>query len=134
MAAAAVLMVMVILAYGIRRIVQTSVQEGLYGQICFSGNSRIKRDACLGKGFSGAGAQTAADQSVRAQAFDITGQRFMAVPIVAHDFRFCNLSVFDGVNFKLFCPSEVLENFSVFISYCNFHKCFLSFLCAYYGG
>ena len=134
MAAAAVLMVMVILAYGIRRIVQTAVQEGLYGQIRISGSSRIKRNARLGKGFSGAGAQTAADQGVRAQAFDISGQRFMAVPVSADNFSSRDLSVFDRVNLKLFCPSEMLENFSVFISYRDFHKCFLSFLCAYYGG
>ena len=78
-------------------------------------------DAGRRKCFAGMFADAAADQNINILFSQHSGKRSVALAVGGKHDRGDNAVVFHRVHLELFGLSEMLENFSVFVCYCNFH-------------
>lgn len=101
--------------------IQSACQQSGYCSICITGNSCINFDISVIQSNSCTHAHAAADQCGDTGLCQVACQRAVAKTIVSDYFAGNNCAVFYGINLKLFGTSEVLENLTVFVSYCNFH-------------
>ena len=120
MAFAMVMVMMVALDIGIE--FQLSFQECCYCCICVARHATIQLNACLGQCHLCATADTAADQYICIQCAENPGQRAMTAAVGVNNLRSNNCTVLYFVDLKLFGVAEVLEDFSVFVGYCDFHN------------
>ena len=120
-----VMMLAVVIAGGIRVKVKGSLKKCFYRLISRTGDAGVELNACFGKGCARAAADAAADQGVNTVFRQKSCQCAVAASVGIHDRGACDLLIFDGIDLKLFCVSEMLEYVSVFVSYCNFHIFYL---------
>ena len=120
-----VMMLAVVIAGGVRVKVKGSLKKCFYCLISRTGDTGVELNACFGKGCARATTDAAADQGVNTVFRQKSCQSTVAASVGIHDRGVCDLLIFDGIDLKLFCVSKMLEHFSVFISYCNFHIFYL---------
>lgn len=115
------IMVMVITAdMGI--VVQGPRQQRFDGIVCAAADATIKLNARLSQRRLCATANAATDQGIYAIFYQKTSQCAVSISVSIYYLCACDFAIRYIVNLKSFCVSKVLENFSIFISYCNFHK------------
>ena len=102
---------------------QLALQIGFHCFVSAAGGSRYDFHACFCQSVLRAGTQAAADQNVNSVIRKKTGQGTMAQTVIADHLAGDDLAVFDLIDLKLFCSSEMLEDVSILISCCNFHSC-----------
>ncbi len=120
-----VMMLTVVAAIGAGAEVQAAVQQGSYCCIGIAGYTGKQANACLSQGHLSTAANAAADQCVCIDGIQDTGQCAVTLSVGVDHFCAYHFVIFDGVYFKLFGVSEMLENLSVIVGNCNFHSVFL---------
>jgi len=126
----AVLMV-VMVALDIRVEAELTLEISLYSLVTFACYAAEKLDACACESSLSTSADTAADKHINAVCAENTCESAVTFAVCADNFAFHYLIIFDIIELELGSSAEMLENISIFISYCNSHFCFLrySFLC-----
>lgn len=115
------MMVMVITMY-IRIISQIACKQCVHRIISTSADTAEKTNACLRKCILCAAADTAADQGIHPMLHQKSSQCTMSASVGINHFCVHNFAVCNLIDLEFCCVSKVLENLSVFISYCNFHS------------
>ena len=90
--------------------------------ISVAGNTTIKPDTHIAQCHLRTAANTAADQGIYLQGAQKSCQRTMATAARIHNLRRNDISIFHIKDFELFGVTEVLKDFSVFVSDCDSHN------------
>ena len=122
-----VVMAMVV-THGIRIVLQRSFRQSPRSRVSGSGDAAIKLDPCFRKRSLGAHPNASADHSVRLRRLQETCKRAMPASVGRNNLLSNDFPVFHIIELKLFGMSEMLEDLSVFVRYCNSHRV-RSFLC-----
>ena len=122
-------MVVVMITPDIGVEVQLACCQCFYCCISVAGNTTIKPDTHIAQCHLGTAANTAADQGIHLQCTQDACQCTMSAAASIHNLRRNDFSIFHIVDFKLFGVTEVLKDFSVFVSNCNSHDVFSFWLC-----
>lgn len=115
-------MVVVMIAPDIGVEVQLACCQCFCCCISVAGNTTVKPDTRIAECHLRTAANTAADQGIHLQGAQNACQRTMTAAIGVHDFRRNDSSIFHIVDFKLFGVTEVLKDFSGFVSDCDSHN------------
>ena len=118
--ALAVLVIMVVTVH-IRVIAEISSDECIDRCICVPADPTEKTDTDLGECHLCTTTDAATDQCIDTELHQEACQCAVATAIRIHYFCTNDFAVCDIVDLKLCGMSEVLENLSVFIGYCNSH-------------
>lgn len=121
--------VIVVVTVHVRVIAESACDECIDCCICIPADSTKKTDADLSECHLCTTADAAADQCIDTELHEETGERAVTTAVRIHDLCTNDFAVRYIVDLKLCGMSEVLENLSVFIGYCNSHDLF-SFLSA----
>ena len=116
-----VLMVIMMIAVSIRVEVQRSSGESLRCRIRRTLNAGIEPDPRVGQRHLRAHAHSAADQGVGFDSLEETGQRAVSASVRVYDLFRRYPAVLRIIKLKLRGMTEMLKDFSVFISYCDPH-------------
>ena len=116
----AVMMVMVV-AFGIGIISKVPCNKALYRLVCISIDTAIELNACLGKCHLCAAADTAADQHICIELGKKPCECTMSASVGVDHLSGENFIAFNSINLELLRVTEVLKNFTIAISYCDFH-------------
>ena len=116
----AVMMVMVV-TFGIGIISKVTCDKALYCLVCISVDTAIELNTGLGKCHLCAAANAAADQHIDIELGKKTGECAMSASVGIDDLCKTNFIPFNGINLELLRVTEVLKNFTIAISYCDFH-------------
>ena len=111
-------LMIVMIAADIRIITQAAGKKSCNCVIRISAAAAVKPDACLRQCILSAAADAAADQSIDSVLNQKAGKSAMTAAIGIDHFCIGDRSVFHFINLNLFGVSEMLKNFSVFISNC----------------
>ena len=117
----------VVVAFGIGIILQRTLCQSLCGRIGRTGNPAVELDPRLSQRILCPHADAAADQCVRLRCFQEAGQCAVPAAVGWHDLLRDNYTVLHIVELELLRVTEMLEDLSVFVSYCDSH-CISSFL------
>ncbi len=115
-----VMMVMVV-APGIRIIFQSSVSKSFRGSIRRSLNARIKLDPGIRKRHLRTHTNASADQGVRLHSLQEACKSAMTASVGVNNLLADDFTLFNIVQLKLLCMTEVLEDLSIFICDCDSH-------------
>ena len=115
-------MMVMVITMNIRVITKSSCKKSVYSFVSISADTTEKTDSDLGQGVLCATANAATDQGIYAVLYQKTSQRTVSISVSIYYLCACDFAIRYIVNLKSFCVSKVLKNFSIFISYCNFHK------------
>lgn len=118
--ALAVLVIMVVTVH-IRVIAESAGDECIDRCIRISADTTEKTDADLCKGHLCTTTDATADQCIDTELHQETGERAVTTAVRIHDRLAYDLTIRHIVDLKLLGMTEVLENLSVFIGYCNSH-------------
>ena len=116
----AVMMVMVV-AFGIGIISKVTCSKALYRLVCISCDTAIELDTCLGKCHLCAAANAAADQHIDIELGKKAGECAMAASVGIDHLSGENFITLNDINLELLRVAKMLKNFTIFISYCDFH-------------
>ena len=123
MVAAAVAVAMVMMAAGGVGIVgQSAVQQCSNRVISAAGDPGEEQNTGLSQCHLRTGADAAADEGFYAVLGQQSGQRAVTAAIGADDFGADKGASLHSIKLKLLGMTKMLENLSVFVGYCNFHK------------
>ena len=120
----AVVMVTMVIAHNIGIVVQLTGKQCRHSSIRTAGNTAVKTNARLGQRSLGTAADAAADQHIRVQCMEHTGQGTMASAVGTDHLRGDDLTVANIIDLKKLRVAKVLENITVGISDCNSHNLF----------
>ena len=90
--------------------------------ISAAGNTTVKPDTRIAERHLRTAANTTADQGIYLQGAQKSCQRTMATAARIHNLRRNDISIFHIIDFELFGVTEVLKDFSVFVSNCDSHN------------
>ena len=116
----AVMMVMVV-TFGIGIISKVPCNKALYRFVCISVDPAVELNTGLGKCHLCAAANAAADQHIYIELGKKAGECAMSASVGVDDLSGKNVIPVYGINLKLLRVTEVLKNFTIAISYCDFH-------------
>lgn len=116
----AVMMVMVV-AFGIGIISKLTCNKALYCLVRISVDTAIELNACLGKCHLRTAANTAADQHIHIEPGKKAGKCAVSASIGVDHLIGENFIAVYGINLELLRVAEMLKNFTIAISYCDFH-------------
>lgn len=116
----AVMMVMVV-TFGIGIISKVPCNKALYRFVCISVDTAIELNACLCKCHLCTAANAPADQHIYIELGKKTGKCAVSASVGVDDLCRKNFIPFNGINLKLLRVAEVLKNFTITVSYCDFH-------------
>ena len=116
----AVMMIMVV-TFGIGIISKVPCNKALYRLVCISVDTAIELNACLGKCHLCTATNAAANQHIHSTIRQKTGKYAVSASVGVDDLCRKNFIPFYGINLKLLRVTEVLKNFTITISYCDFH-------------
>ena len=133
MAAVVLAALVMVIAHGVRIVVQAALQQRIHRRVRISGHAGIKLDARLSQSHSGAAADSTADQCIHAVSSQKSRQRFMAVAACAHHLGRNHRIVRNLVNLEGLTVPKVLEYLLILICYRNFHSDIL-LICFHSGG
>ena len=115
-------MVVVMITPDIGIEVQLTCYQRFCCYISASGNTTVKPDTRIAERHLRTAANTAADQDIHLQGAQKSCQRTMAAAARIHNLRRNDISIFHIIDFELFGVTEVLKDFSVFVSNCDSHN------------
>ncbi|SFP37593.1 hypothetical protein SAMN05216343_106155 [Oscillibacter sp. PC13] len=115
-----VMMVMVV-AFGIGITSKVPCNKALYRLVCISCDTAIERNACLGKCHLCATSNAAADQHIDIELGKKARKCAVSASIGVDYLSGENFITFNGINLELLRVTEVLKNFTIAVSYCDFH-------------
>lgn len=123
----ALVMVSMMVALDIFLVLEFVRQEISYRLVSLATASSVEGNAGFFQAFLGASSDSPANHSFCAQLLEHPHQSSVALSLGAADFRLLHFPVRQVVNFKIFGPAKMLEDFSVFriIGYGKFHFFFL---------
>ena len=121
------MMMTVVVAFCVWIILQCSCSQRLSSIISRSGYATIKLYASLSQRILCSHPNTAADQGIDLRVFQKACQCSMSVAVCRYDLLGNYPAIVYIVQFKLLCVSEMLEDFSILIRYCDSHSV-ISFL------
>lgn len=128
-------LVTVMVAFCIGVIGKCFGDTGNHRIVSVSANTAVQLDVCLGKGRLGTAADATADEGIHAKLGKQSCQRAVTASVGINDLCLYNNAVLHIIHFELCGVTKVLEDFSVFVSYCNFYStfsfvfnCFIDFL------
>ena len=116
----AVMMVMVV-TFGIGIISKVSCNKALYRLVCISVDTAIELNACLGKCHLRTAANAAADQHIDIELGKKARKCAVSAAIGVDHLSGENFIIGYGINLKLLRVAEMLKNFTIAVSYCDFH-------------
>lgn len=116
----AVMMVMVV-TFGIGIISKVTCNKALYRLVCISVDTDIELNACLGKRHLSTSANAAADQHIYIELGKKAGECAVSAAIGVDHLSGKNFIAINGINLKLLRVAEMLKNFTIAVSYCDFH-------------
>ena len=116
-----VVMLPVVVALNMGIKVQLTGQERFHSRVGIAGNTAIQLNVSRCQGHLSAAADAAADQHIRVQTVQNACQRAMATAVGIHHLGRNDLAVSHIIDLELLGMAKVLENFTVFISYCDSH-------------
>ena len=116
----AVMMVMVV-TFGIGIISKVSCNKALYRLVCISVDTAIELNAGLGKCHLCTAANAAADQHIYIELGKKARKCAVSASIGVDHLSEKDFIPFNGINLELLRVTEVLKNFTITISYCDFH-------------
>ena len=119
-----VVMVAVVTAHNIGIVVQLTGKQCRHSSIRTAGNAAVKPDARLCQSSLGTTADAAADQNIRVQRVEHTGQGTVTAAVGTDHLRGDDLTVANIIYLKKLRVAKVLENITVGISDCNSHNLF----------
>jgi len=125
-AAFMVVMLTMVVALDVGIVHQISGNQGLHCAICVAGNAAKQPDSRCCQSHLGAAANAAANQNIGIQCCQNASQSTMTAAIGIHHLRGDDLAILHIIDLELLCVAKMLENFSVFIGYCDSH-CIFSF-------
>ena len=111
----------VVIAFSIGIILQCTLCQSLSGRIGRTGDPAVELDARLGQRSLCAHANAAADQRVHLCGFQKSGQCAVAAAVGGYDLLRDDFPVLHVIELELLRVAEMLEDLSVFISYCDSH-------------
>ena len=109
----------VVIAFSIGIILQCTLCQSLSGRVGRTGDPAVELDARLGQRSLRAHANAAADQRVHLCGFQKSGQCTVAAAVGGYDLLRDNFPVLHVIELELLRVAEMLEDLSVFVSYCN---------------
>ena len=115
-----VMMVMVV-TFGIGIISKAPCNKALCRLVCISADSAIELNACLCKCHLCTAANAAADQHIYIEPGKKAGECAMSAAIGIDYLGGENFITVNGINLKLLRVAEMLKNFTIAVSYCDFH-------------
>jgi hypothetical protein len=115
-------MMVVVVAPGIRIIFKGSFSKSFCGCIRRSLNACVKLDSSIRKRHLRTHANSSANQDVGLCSLQETCKSTMAASVSINDLFIDDLTLFNIVQLKLLCMTEVLEDLSIFISDCDSHS------------
>ena len=116
----AVMMVMVV-TFGIGIISKVPCNKALYRFVCISVDTAIKLNACLCKCHLSTSANAAADQHIYIELGKKASECAMSASIGVDDLCRKDFIPVYSINLKLLRVAEMLKNFTIALSYCDFH-------------
>jgi len=116
----AVMMVMVV-TFGIGIISKVPCNKALYRLVSISVDTAIELNACLGKCHLRTAADTAADQHIYIELGKKARKCAVSAAIGVDYLSGKNFIAINGINLELLRMAKVLKNFTITISYCDFH-------------
>ena len=114
-------MMVVVVALHVGIVEEIALDQCLHRRIGIAADTAKEADACRCKRHLCAAADTAADQNVGAQALEDGGESAVSLSVGINDRGGDDRAVCYVVDLELLRVTEVLENLSVFVCYCNFH-------------
>ena len=128
-------MMVVMIAFCVRVVGKGSGNAGSNRIVCTPTDTAEQLDSCLHKGHLGATANTSANEDIHTEVRKQSCQRAVTASVGVNDLGLYNDAVLDIIHLELCGVAKVLEDFSVFVGYCNFHftvsfafNCFIDFL------
>ena len=121
MTAVAVMMMSVVITVRVGIIFQISFGERFRRFVSRTLDSSIKFDSGIGECHLRTHSDPTADQGVHFCCLQKTGQCTMSASVGVYDLLIYDLSILNIVQLELLRVAEVLEDFSVFIGYCDSH-------------
>ena len=116
----AVMMVMVV-TFCIGIISKVPCNKALYRLVSISVDTAIELNACLGKCHLRTAADTAADQHIYIELGKKARKCAVSAAIGVDYLSGKNFIAINGINLELLRMAKVLKNFTITISYCDFH-------------
>ena len=111
----------VVIAFSIGIILQCTLCQSLSGRIGRTGDPAVELDSRLGQRVLRTHADAAADQCIRLGGFQESGQCAVTTAIGWYDLLGNDLAILHVVELELLGVAEMLEDLSVFVSYCDSH-------------
>ena len=121
MAAITVVMMPVVIAVGVRIILQISFGKRLRCFVSRTLDASIKFDSGIGECHLRTHTDPAANKSIRLCRLQEAGKRAVSASIGVYDLLIYDLTILNIVQLELLRVAEVLEDFSVLIGYCDPH-------------
>ena len=116
----AVMMVMVV-AFGIGIISKVPCNKALYCFVCISCDTTIELNTCLGKCHLCTTSNAAADQHIDIELGKKARKCAVSASIGIDYLSGKDFIPFNSINLELLRVTEVLKNFTIAVSYCDFH-------------
>ena len=121
MTAVTVMVIFMAVAVCIGTELELSFSKSLGCSIRRTGNSCTECDSCFGKCHLGTHSDSAADKDIGLGFIEETCQSTVTISIDINDLLADDLTVLDIVDLELLSVSEMLEDFSVLVGYCDSH-------------
>jgi len=116
-----VVMMVMVVAFGIGIISKVPCNKALYRLVCISVDTAIELNTGLGKCHLCAAANAAADQHIHIESGKKARKCAMSAAIGIDHLSGKNFIPVYGIKLKLLRVAEMLKNFTIAISYCDFH-------------
>ena len=115
-------MMVVVVAPGVGIIREPAFGQRLDRRVRGAVHAAVELDPGLSQRILCAHANAAADQRVRLRGFQKTGQRAVSAAVCGYNLLRDDLTALHVVELELLRVAEMLEDLSVFVSYCNSHS------------
>ena len=116
-----VVMMVMVVTFGIGIISKVPCNKALYRLVSISVDTAIELNACLSKCHLRTAANAAADQHIYIELGKKARKCAVSASIGVDHLSGENFMTVNGINFELLRVTEVLKNFTITVSYCDFH-------------
>lgn len=121
LSALSVMMLLMVSAHNVGIKVKRSSKQSLNGLVRLTGDASVQLNVSGLQSSAGTAADSAADQDIDLQCGENTGQCSVSAAVGVYYLRGEDFAVLNIIKLKLLGMTEVLKNFSVFISNCDSH-------------
>ena len=119
--------VFVMIATNIGVVVKVICKKCFHCRICIARYTTVQLDSQRRKCHLRTASNTAADNNIDIQCMKNIGKCTVSLTVCVNNAAFFNFTLFNIINLKLLGMTEMLEDFTVFVSYSNSHNIFSFF-------